>query len=150
MNLHLNSVSSQPSGSYQTPASSSRSSKALGRLASLAASGIVMAMLSSGALAAGSVAAGKAVFERVNCASCHGVDAKTSIDPSYPQLAGQHPDYLRHALKAYQRGQANAAPSANARKNAIMGAFAVQLSDKDIEDVAAYLSSLPGNLAVRR
>lgn len=104
----------------------------------------------SAAQAAGDIAAGKAVFDRVNCASCHGADAKTSIDPSYPQLAGQHPDYLAHALKAYRRGQSNAAPSANIRKNPIMGAFAVQLSDKDIEDVAAYLSSLPGNLAVRK
>ncbi|MBX6319546.1 cytochrome c [Pigmentiphaga sp.] len=101
------------------------------------------------AFAAGDVAAGKAVYDRVNCASCHGADAKTSIDPSYPQLAGQHADYLVHALKAYRRGQSNAAPSANIRKNAIMGAFAVQLSDKDIEDVAAYLSSLPGNLSVK-
>ena len=117
---------------------------------SLGAAGAALAILSTGAHAAGSVAAGKAVFERVNCASCHGADAKTSIDPSYPQLAGQHPDYLKHALKAYQRGQSNAAPSANVRKNAIMGAFAVQLSDKDIEDVAAYLASLPGNLAVRK
>ncbi|OVZ58000.1 cytochrome [Pigmentiphaga sp. NML080357] len=100
--------------------------------------------------AAGDIAAGKAVFDRINCASCHGADAKTSIDPSYPQLAGQHADYLAHALRAYRRGQSNAAPSANIRKNAIMGAFAVQLSDKDIEDVAAYLSSLPGNLAVKR
>jgi len=100
--------------------------------------------------AAGNVAAGKAVYDRINCASCHGADAKTSIDPGYPQLAGQHADYLIHALKAYRRGQSNAAPSANIRKNPIMGAFAVQLSDKDIEDVAAYLSSLPGNLAVRK
>ncbi|MDX3904076.1 MAG: cytochrome c [Pigmentiphaga sp.] len=111
------------------------------------------ALLSLSALVpahAGDVAAGKAVYDRINCASCHGADAKTSIDPSYPQLAGQHADYLAHALKAYRRGQANAAPSANIRKNAIMGAFAVQLSDKDIEDVAAYLASLPGGLAVRR
>ena len=117
---------------------------------SLALSGAVLALAGFNAVAGGNVLAGEAVFKRVNCASCHGVDAKTSIDPSYPQLAGQHADYLAHALKAYQRGQGNASPTANIRKNPIMGAFAVQLSEKDIEDVAAYLSSLPGNLAVRR
>lgn len=115
-----------------------------------ALSGAVLAMAACNVWAGGSVSAGEAVFKRVNCASCHGVDAKSSIDPSYPQLAGQHADYLTHALKAYQRGQGNASATANVRKNAIMGAFAVQLSEKDIEDVAAYLASLPGNLAVRR
>jgi cytochrome c553 len=99
---------------------------------------------------AADILAGKAVFQRINCASCHGPDAKTSIDNSYPQLAGQHADYLAHALRAYQRGQANAPASANVRKNAVMGAFAVQLTDKDIGDVAAYLESLPGNLATRK
>ncbi len=116
---------------------------------SIAFAGLLLAF-SGASFAAGDIVAGKAVFDRINCASCHGVDAKTSIDPSYPQLAGQHADYLEHALKSYRRGQANAAPSANIRKNPIMGAFAVQMSDKDIKDVAAYLSSLPGNLATRR
>ena len=37
-----------------------------------------------------------------NCASCHGANFNTPIDPSYPKLAGQHADYLYVALKAYQ------------------------------------------------
>ncbi|VCU69871.1 Cytochrome c4 precursor [Pigmentiphaga humi] len=115
-----------------------------------AAAGALLSLAVGQAHAAGNIGAGKAVFDRINCASCHGADAKSSIDPSYPQLAGQHADYLAHALKAYRRGQSGAASSANVRKNPIMGAFAVQLSDKDIDDVSAYLSSLPGNLAVRK
>ncbi|WP_345247903.1 c-type cytochrome [Pigmentiphaga soli] len=117
---------------------------------SLALAGALLACAGASAVAAGSAEAGKAVYQRVNCAQCHGADAKTTTDPSYPKLAGQHPDYLVHALRAYQRGQTNAAPSANIRKNPIMGAFAVQLSDQDIQDVAAYLSDLPGDLAVRK
>lgn len=96
------------------------------------------------------LAAGKAVFDKFNCASCHGADAKTSVDPSYPILAGQHADYLEQALKSYKRGAAGAPATANVRKNPIMGAFATQLSDQDIEQVSAWLAAQPSDLGVRR
>ena len=99
---------------------------------------------------AADLAAGKAVWEKLNCASCHGADAVKSIDPSYPILAGQHADFLAHALKAYQRGASGAPATANVRKNAIMGAFAKQLSPQDIKNVSAWLAAQPGPLAVRR
>lgn len=95
---------------------------------------------------AADLAAGKAVFERANCASCHGADAKTSVQPNYPILAGQHADYLMHALRAYRRGQAGSGAAANVRRNPIMGALAVQLSDEDVTNVSAWLASLPGPL----
>ncbi len=112
--------------------------------------GILAMTLPALSWAAGDRVAGAEVYKRLNCASCHGTDAKTSVDPSYPKLAGQHADYITHALRAYQRGQSGAAPSANIRKNAVMGAFATQMSAKDVRDVAAYLHSLPGDLSVRR
>jgi cytochrome c553 len=99
---------------------------------------------------AADLAAGKATFNRLNCASCHGADGKTSMDPAYPVLAGQHQDYLSHALHAYRRGQEGADASANTRKNPIMGAFATQLSEEDIANVTAYLASLPSDLGVRK
>jgi cytochrome c553 len=99
---------------------------------------------------AADLAAGKAVWEKLNCASCHGADAVKSIDPSYPILAGQHADFLAHALKAYQRGASGAPATANVRKNAIMGAFAKQLSPQDIKNVSAWLAAQPGPLSVRR
>lgn len=114
-----------------------------------ALAGFAMAV-STGLATAADLEAGRAVFERLNCASCHGTDAKTSVDPSYPILAGQHEDYLAHALRAYQRGQAGLPVTANIRKNAIMAAFAVQLSAQEINDVAAWLASLPSDLGVRR
>jgi cytochrome c553 len=116
---------------------------------SLGLAGLVLSAVGTIACA-GDKVAGEAVYKRINCASCHGVDAKTGVDPSYPKLAGQHEDYLAHALRAYQRGQAGASPNSNIRKNPIMGAFAVQLSAKDVEDVAAYLHSLPGDLTIRQ
>ncbi len=75
------------------------------------------------------------------CAACHGQDGNTPIDPSYPKLAGQHRDYLEHALRDYQ---------ADRRKNPIMGAQAKPLSREDIENLAAYYASLPGQLSNRR
>jgi len=99
---------------------------------------------------AADLAAGKAVFDKYNCASCHGADAKTSLDPVYPILAGQHADYLQHALRAYRRGQDGASASANVRTNPVMGAFAAQMSAQEMADVAAWLASLPSNLGVRR
>lgn len=96
------------------------------------------------------LAAGKAVFDKFNCASCHGADARTSVQPEYPILAGQHADYLEHALNAYKRGASGSPATANVRKNPIMGAFATQLSDQDIRNVAAWLAAQPGPLSVRR
>ena len=94
---------------------------------------------------AGNVEAGKAAAQKYNCASCHGADYNSPIDPSYPKLAGQHSDYIEHALVAYQRGN-----GANGRGNAIMGGMAKPLSKKEISDIAAYLASLPGSLVVRK
>ena len=93
--------------------------------------------------------AGREAFQKFACASCHGDDAKTSTMPEYPVLAGQYADYLRHALTAYKRGQEGAPASANIRKNAVMGFMASQLSATDIENIAAWLASLPSPLSVR-
>ncbi|WP_151446022.1 c-type cytochrome [Lacisediminimonas profundi] len=102
--------------------------------------------LSANAFAAGNVAAGKAAAEKYNCASCHGKDYSSPIDPSYPKLAGQHRDYLEHAMLGYQRG----ANAANGRGNAIMGSQAKPLSKQDIANISAYLASLPGSLVLRK
>ncbi len=114
-------------------------------------SALAVSLLSAaGAAQAGDRVAGKAVYESKGCVACHGADGKTVSDPSYPTLAGQHADYLEHALKAYRRGAANAPASANIRKNAIMSGFAAGMTDKEIRDVSAYLADMPSDLGVRR
>ena len=65
---------------------------------------------------------------------------------SYPKLAGQHEDYLRQALLAYQKGD----HPTFGRANAVMGAQAKPLSASEIDDIAAYLSSLPPALVLKR
>jgi cytochrome c553 len=102
--------------------------------------------LSASAFAGGDAARGAELAKKNNCASCHGADYKTPIDPSYPKLAGQHADYLVHALTAYQRGD----KTMNGRNNPIMAGMAQPLSDRDKADIAAYLQSLPGPLVVRK
>jgi cytochrome c553 len=94
---------------------------------------------------AADVAKGEALAKKYNCAACHGADFNKPIDPSYPKLAGQHADYLAHALRAYKRG-----PGANGRINPIMAGQVQPLSNQDMADIGAYLASLPSNLVVSK
>jgi cytochrome c553 len=89
---------------------------------------------------------GKALVTQLNCASCHGADFNTPTDPSYPRLAGQHEDYLKHSLIAYRRGTT----AMNGRNNATMSVQAKGMKDEDIAAIAAYLHSLPGTLVLRK
>jgi len=74
--------------------------------------------------------------------SCHGSNFSAPIDPSYPKLAGQHADYLVAALKAYQTDHNPLV----GRNNAIMMGMARPLTHPEINAIAAYLGSLPGDL----
>ena len=82
------------------------------------------------AFAAGDAAAGKnKVFQ---CQGCHGIaDWKTAFPEVYrvPKLGGQKPGYLVAAMKAYKKGE---------RDFATMRAMVADMSDKDMEDIAAY------------
>lgn len=107
---------------------------------------VLASAVSVNAMAGGNAEAGKALVAKYACNSCHGADLSSPIDPAYPKLAGQLPDYIAHALTAYQRGGDGA--NANGRVQAIMGPMAKQLSATDIQDIAAYVGSLPGTLVV--
>lgn len=93
---------------------------------------ILLATLPATVLAKGEAAAGKK--KAAVCEACHGPDGK-SIAPIYPNLAGQHEDYLVKALADYRAGR---------RTNAIMAPMAANLSDQDIEDLAAWYASQDG------
>ena len=68
------------------------------------------------------------------CQACHGPTG-VSVLPIYPNLAGQHQDYLSKTLHGFRDGS---------RPNAIMSGFAGGLSDADIEDLAAWYASQEG------
>ena len=91
----------------------------------------IAAYLSGQELKATGRAVGTAPKAGQTCIACHGNDG-IGIMPEYPNLAGQHADYIAHSLKAYRAGQ---------RNNAVMGGMAAALTDKDISELAAYYSS---------
>ena len=97
--------------------------------------------------AAGNAERGKARADQA-CAACHAVGGNWSktAAPDQPKLAGQHYDYLVTSLNAYKQGD----KSVIGRKSAVMGPMAAALSKQDIEDIAAYLSAMPGELQIRR
>lgn len=71
------------------------------------------------------------------CTACHGANG-VSISDDIPNLAGQKAGYIANQLKAFRDKK---------RENALMNAMAAQLSDEDIDHVAAYFNSLsaPGD-----
>jgi cytochrome c553 len=85
-----------------------------------------------------------ALLNKANCASCHGANYSTPIDPSYPKLAGQHADYLFVALKAYK----NNANQVVGRNNAIMAGMAKQYTNAELKLMANYLASMEGDMKV--
>jgi cytochrome c553 len=104
---------------------------------------LLAGLLAAGAAATAGAAdldAGRKIGE-TQCAACHGKDGKSPIDPSYPIIAGQYPDYLAKALTDYKTG---------ARKNAIMAGIAKPLSKQDIANLAAYFGALPGPLTHKK
>jgi cytochrome c553 len=82
------------------------------------------------AMAAGDVAAGKA--KSAACAACHGADG-ISPNPLWPNLAGQKDQYLIKQLKAFRDGT---------RSDPMMSPMAKPLTDDEIQNLAAYFSSL--------
>lgn len=91
----------------------------------------VMAMSATGfAYGAGDAAAGQA--KSAMCAACHGANG-VSINPMWPNLAGQKDAYLSKQIKAFRDG---------ARNDPMMAPIAKALSDADADNLAAYYSSL--------
>lgn len=68
------------------------------------------------------------------CAACHGQNG-ISVNAMWPTLAGQHEDYLVHAIRQYKAG---------ARKDPVMSAQAAMIAEEDIPLLAAYFASLEG------
>lgn len=84
-------------------------------------------------IAAGGVEA-PAFDKTATCVACHGANG-IGVQPTWPTLAGQHEDYLKHALTQYRDGT---------RKNALMMPMAQALTDADIKALAAYYADLDG------
>ncbi|PCI70868.1 MAG: cytochrome C [Piscirickettsiaceae bacterium] len=93
---------------------------------------------SAAVMAGGNIEAGKE--KATACAACHGATG-VSASPMFPTIAGQHADYLVHALQAYKTGK---------RNNPIMQGTVATLSDEDIENLSAYFASETGLKTLKR
>ena len=87
-------------------------------------------LAASGSVLAGDAAAGKA--KAASGAGCHGANG-ISANPLWPNLAGQQPGYMIKQMKAFRDGT---------RNDPMMSPMAKPLSDADIDNLAAYFSSL--------
>ena len=92
-----------------------------------------LAVASTSAFAKGDPVEGKKLV--YTCTGCHGIDSYKNAYPNYhvPRLGGQNEQYLINALTEYKKGD---------RKHPTMRAQAESFSDKDIANIAAYLSSI--------
>jgi cytochrome c553 len=82
------------------------------------------------------------LMQKAACASCHGANLSKPIDPSYPKISGQYPDYVFVALKAYKTENN---PDVG-RNNGVMGAIAKQFSNAELKALANYVGSLDSEL----
>lgn len=65
------------------------------------------------------------------CGACHGATG-SSINPEWPNLAGQHESYIVAQLQAFKQ---------SARDNPLMMPNAAPLSDQDMQDLGAHFAS---------
>ena len=79
---------------------------------------------------AADLAKGEATFN-ANCVACHGTNGN-SIITTNPKLAQQHAAYLEKQLYEFKSGK---------RANGVMSGMAAILSDEDVKNVTAWLST---------
>lgn len=97
---------------------------------------ILATMVSTGQSA--NIAEGKT--KAATCAGCHGANG-IGISEEFPNLAGQKQTYILKQLKAFKEGS---------RKDPTMSAMAAALSDAEMQDLAAYFSSLTAESASKQ
>ncbi|MDE2370291.1 MAG: cytochrome c4 [Burkholderiales bacterium] len=83
-----------------------------------------------------------ALIAKGACNSCHGPNFSKPIDPGYPKLAGQADSYLFNALLAYGTRDNRLV----GRDHAIMSAQVKPFDRKELQALADYISSLPGEI----
>lgn len=66
------------------------------------------------------------------CAACHGADGNSDVNPEWPKLAGQVPQYIAKQLHDFKSGR---------RNDQAMSPMAQPLTSQDIEDLAAYFAA---------
>ncbi len=87
-------------------------------------------------MGATAASADAALYTAKLCQTCHGADAKSPIQPTYPKLAGQNSGYCQQQVKDIKSG---------ARANGMsmaMKPLVQALSDDDIAKICDYVAGL--------
>lgn len=74
--------------------------------------------------------AGAGAAKSAICSACHGASG-TSVNPEWPNLAGQHEGYVAEQLAQFKAGE---------RTNALMSPMAAALTEADMQDLGAYFA----------
>lgn len=90
---------------------------------------VILVLFAGQLIAQGDAEKGKTLS--ATCVACHGTDGN-SVNPIWPTLAGQHPNYIARQLKLYKSGE---------RENAVMMPMTMGLSEQDMADLGAYFGS---------
>lgn len=102
----------------------------------LAAAALAVVVLAAGVPAAGAGDAEIGGAVAAPCVACHGAGGAEPI-ANYPILAGQYEKYLLYTLRAYKSGK---------RPNAVMAQQLAGMSDRDLQNLAAYFAAQPSLL----
>ena len=90
----------------------------------------VFALYMTSAQAEGDIMAGRKAAQK--CEVCHGLDGVAFVVEA-PNLSGQKETYLIKQLTSFKTGE---------RQNEMMSVVAPTLTDKEIEDLAAYYAAV--------
>lgn len=99
---------------------------------------LVMTLIAATFIAAPAFAApdGATLFQEKTCWSCHGKDAKKTLTPAFPKLAGQNAAYAEQQMKDIKSGVRS-----NGQAAAMKGVMEL-VNDEEIKALADYLSKL--------
>ncbi len=89
---------------------------------------VLAALCIAGSAEAGDAATG--AQKAAVCMACHGANGN-SINPEWPNLAGQHEGYVAEQLANFKQG---------ARTNPLMSPMAAALTDTDMQDLGAHFA----------
>ena len=84
------------------------------------------------AISAPTIGAADGKEKAASCAAGHGAEG-VSVNPLWPNLAGQHASYIEKQLAAFKSGD---------RVNELMSGMAMPLSEEDMRDLGAYFAGL--------
>lgn len=77
---------------------------------------------------------GAKLYQEKTCWSCHGKDAKKTLTPAYPKLAGQNAEYALQQMKDIKSGARN-----NGQTAAMKGVMHL-VNDQEMKAIAEWLS----------